>query len=249
MGLITWGTSCRSFGTSSIFAGGGLGTPLPADASHGISEKGSNHQKTVILHNSGFFPSHKDSCVHCQRRLVLTQAVCEPASGWTEWWMGLLLWIANSFLGVGWWLGFEFLFEFSTALASALQGWAGTVPVLTLHLAQMTCQGDVSSPRKSQDLKLRMPSQCGPGEDALKGHNYNFIKLWSGREDECHSNAFNIGYILYYRMIMNLCFLCMLKFGYVWGRNLSLIFYLLDKELILILCLLIKGKLEKQATY
>lgn len=70
-------------------------------------------------------------------------------------------------------------------------------------------------PCNSWDVKLRMQIKCGSGDNTLKGHNYHFIKLWSGREDKCHRNVFNIGYILYYRTIMNLCFLCTLKFGYM----------------------------------
>lgn len=52
-----------------------------------------------------------------------------------------------------------------------------TDPTLAVHPDLMTCQGTAPAPRKSQDLTLRMPHQCGYREDALKGHNYNFIKL------------------------------------------------------------------------
>lgn len=36
-------------------------------------------------------------------------------------------------------------------------------------------------PCNSQDVKPRMLIKCGPGDNTSKGHNYNFIKLWSGR--------------------------------------------------------------------
>lgn len=39
------GTSWCSFGISSIFAGGGVGSPLPAEASHGILSRNSSHRR------------------------------------------------------------------------------------------------------------------------------------------------------------------------------------------------------------
>lgn len=37
---------------------------------------------------------------------------------------------------------------------------------------------NAATPCNSQDFKLRMPIKCRSGDNnALKGHNYNFIKL------------------------------------------------------------------------
>lgn len=67
--------------------------------------------------------------------------------------------------------------------------WTTRVSSNTLILAQNVCNLDYLSENKmlqppcnSQDFKLRMPIKCRSGDNnALKGHNYNFIKLWSGR--------------------------------------------------------------------
>lgn len=58
---------------------------------------------------------------------------------------------------------------------------------------------------------------------------------------------FNIRYRLHCRTIMNLCFFRTLKFGYVEGQKLSLVFYLLGEGLMIILSL--PKDLEKQTIY
>lgn len=56
--VIKWGTSCCSFGISLIFAGEGVGSPLPAEASHGISNRNSSHRRLCnIAQWCSLFPS------------------------------------------------------------------------------------------------------------------------------------------------------------------------------------------------